>query len=319
MSRIPEREWLEHLYARDNEIDRLNSEILHLTNAVQEFESQLHEKNQYIHDLEESIALLDDQLQLQMQVETELRQQYEEQIEKLRQSHEMEMHKQEVDYKNKLQQMTDHMALLNEDLLQKEDDIRSLEEVVNNLDSQVLDLKLKLTCSGDLGGSSLGGEDKKTPECSQINIKSIVVLEASHSKDEDEFGSPVHVRINRDLSRSQNHRDRTNPNSSPPVFSLSSKTLGSNDRIKDSPSSAKQLQSISVKKATSSSEKVDQTNELSGCDNNNNNSSKTAWKDQKKHQNLFTEVDLHIDDTANEHSWDVRPPLPPPVAKSKRK
>ncbi len=58
------------------------------------------------------------------------------------------------------------------------------------------------------------------------------------------------------------------------------------------------------------------TNSLEDCDVSHK-TKKISWQDQKKHQYLFTEVDLFIDDD-DDHSTTILPPPVPPAAKITR-
>ncbi len=307
MGRFDEREWLELLNHRDNEILRLSNEVAELATTVEELEGQLLEKNQYISDLEESISLLDEQFQLQTAVHRQQRDKYEGKIQELEAAHRISLQKLEGHHDSELQEMTTKIKALNIQLQQKDEELHHFEELVNNLDSQILDLKLQMSCQVDDPVpvvQSVAMNMLQDPESSPIfsdddnGDKERDITPSRSRSREDDCGSPVQVRINRDLSRSHNYREKMYPPLPPPSFSLPTK-----------PATTIAYHAIPV-------EPKSITNSLEDCDVSHK-TKKISWQDQKKHQYLFTEVDLFIDDD-DDHSTTILPPPVPPAAKITR-
>jgi chromosome segregation ATPase len=334
--RIEEEDWLEQLRLRDNEIHRLNTAVSDLINTVQDFEVQLSEKCQYTDELEESLALLDDQLQALTAREQEL----EQEMVKLKLHHQRELEQQEAQHKINLQRMTEDIHSLKSELSHKIEEIRGLEDLVNDLDSQLLDLKLQdrsnladstahqpsssqLTITEEHFNDGIGVNHIKMSELSPAfsDIDSLLSSpergeQKSMTKDDDrDCGSPVQVRISRDLSRPHNHRERMYPSKPPPIFTLSSKNIGyrNAERTSESPPTTKQPNPKPKKTVSTSVAMIEE--EIAKSETRGN----LAWQDQKKHQYLFTEVELFLNDEEENKSWDTLPPRPPPVMYSKRK
>ncbi len=305
MGRFDEREWLELLNHRDNEILRLSNDVAELATTVEELEGQLLEKNQYISDLEESISLLDEQFQLQTVVHRQQRDKYEGKIHELEVAHRISLQKLEGQHDSELQEMKAKIKALNIQLQQKDEELHHFEELVNNLDSQILDLKLQMSSPADdpVVVQSVQMNMLQDPESSPIfsdddNGDNVRDLTPSRNRSrEDDCGSPVQVRINRDLSRSHNYREKMYPPLPPPSFSLPTKPV------------------TTIAYHTIPVEPKSTINSLEDC-GVNAKTNQISWKDQKKHQYLFTEVDLFIDD--DDHSTTILPPPAPPAAKITR-
>jgi hypothetical protein len=275
---------------REQETAQLQQSLDLVTAALSEAQSELARRGAYIAELEESITELDDELQLQQQQNVDLKSLHSEECQAIERRHAQERLALVDTHNTATTQLHTLNEQLKDDLRKQQEALDLFENVVNDQESELLDLKHRLqqwvamaTATAPSAALTLDTTTITTPSQPVDDIVIDKPGTVKEQDDDDAARSPV-VRIVRDLSRPVvREKEKEKAFVAPQT---SNKQINSNHC--DSLSGRESLP-LPVKRAANNNNTTNNNN-INSVNINSSSRKAVAWKDQRKHEDLFRPV-----------------------------
>lgn len=232
--------YVDLLLAKDAENNKLIDLVENLQSGLKQYCIELEEKDKYIQDLEEAMQDLGQDLEdiqfrnASIQNENIALQQEIVNCQTALSSFQTEKYQTERQAELKMSQLLNSLALLEKQCAEHEQYIATLEDVVNEQDSKILDLLAAIQSAQDKDFStperiqhrfirSGSAEEEKMEQ----EVVAVLQRQRSGSEDDDGLPSPITLKINRNLTKS-----RSNITTTPNQFSHSNPSSDSKvDRV----------------------------------------------------------------------------------------